>query len=633
MKQITLAIFYMVTLTSFSCMAQTHNGHEYVDLGLPSGTLWATCNVGATTPEGYGDYFAWGETEPKSNYDWSNEGDYKWGVYNSSDTNYGMTKYNKTDGKTTLDPEDDAATANWGGAWRMPTTAEQQELLSKCTWTWMTLNGVNGCRVTGSNGNSIFLPAAGIYLESRFCDAGSAGSYWSSSLIEGFPDYVNSLECDSDSYYWDDYSRESGLSVRPVYKNTSPDIEDEALVSFEAGGIYYNSLGGDSVEVTFKGESWDEFQDEYTGAVVIPATVAYNGKTYRVTAIADCTFLKCSNLTAITIPNSVTTIGEAAFEYCVGLAEVTISNSVTTIGAEAFLGCSSLTTITIPNSVTTISEMMFFNCNNLTEVILPNSVTTIEMGAFVDCYSLAKITLPNSLTTIGNSAFAACTTLIEITIPTNVSSIDAYAFEHCSKLAAITCLAITPPQISANTFEYVNHSIPLYVPQASVATYKAAPYWSEFTNIQAVVEGVEIVPNENNATITWSATAGASSYILTLYADMNQTEEIGTFTFDAQGQLTHSSRKKPTAAYNVEEDFSYTVTGLDANTTYFYVLNSCDATNSVLDSKSGQFTTTNTTAINDITVQKDRTNKVFENGTIYIRRNGEKYTVDGIRVM
>ena len=195
-----------------------HNDHEYVDLGLPSGLKWATCNVGATTPEEYGDFFAWGEVEPKETYNWST---YKYGTdYDQltkycSDSYYGKDGF--TDTKTVLDPEDDAATMNWGGAWRMPTTAEQDELRNNCTWTLTTQNGVNGYKVTGPNGNSIFLPAAGFMYEGTLGDAGSGGIYWSSSLYIGDPSnaygvvYFNSDNVDSD------YSpRYFGQSVRPV---------------------------------------------------------------------------------------------------------------------------------------------------------------------------------------------------------------------------------------------------------------------------------------------------------------------------------------------------------------------------------------------------------------------------------
>ena len=192
---------------------------EYVDLGLPSGTKWATFNVGATKPEEDGDYFAWGETEPKSNYSWST---YKW--CNGSNTT--LTKYNTksyygtVDNKTVLDPEDDAAHMNWGGSWRMPTDEEWTELRTKCTWTWTTENGVKGSKLTGPNGKSIFLPAAGSWDVTYLYRAGSSGYYWSSSLTTA--DCAWHFFFNSDLVIRTAPSRHYGFSVRPVYGEFIP---------------------------------------------------------------------------------------------------------------------------------------------------------------------------------------------------------------------------------------------------------------------------------------------------------------------------------------------------------------------------------------------------------------------------
>ena len=188
------------------------NGHGYVDLGLS--VKWATCNVGATAPEGYGDYFAWGETEPKTTYNWST---YKW--YNESEST--LTKYiGVIDNKTVLELTDDAARANWGGAWRMPTDAEWAELRDNCAWAWTDNyngTGVAGRIVTSStNGNSIFLPVAGCRGKDALVDAGDYGYYWSSSLNLDDPDYAWNVYFYSGSVYGSYSYRYFGRSVRPV---------------------------------------------------------------------------------------------------------------------------------------------------------------------------------------------------------------------------------------------------------------------------------------------------------------------------------------------------------------------------------------------------------------------------------
>ncbi len=192
--------------------------HEWVDLGLPSGTLWATCNVGANSPEEYGDYFAWGETAPKDYYYWDT---YKWcnGNFDTmtkycTDSSYGYNGF--TDGKTELDPEDDAAHVNWGPSWRMPTTEQQSELYENCSSVWTTQNGVNGRLFTGPNGNTLFLPAAGDRWGESLLDAGSWGSYWSRTLYSGYPNGAYNLYFFSGNEYWGISNRGDGHTVRAV---------------------------------------------------------------------------------------------------------------------------------------------------------------------------------------------------------------------------------------------------------------------------------------------------------------------------------------------------------------------------------------------------------------------------------
>ena len=203
---------------------------EYVDLGLPSGLKWAKCNLGASKPSDYGDYYAWGETAPKAVYDWAT---YKWMQAGKSEWKY-ITKYTIADGKTegiwydssgafigdnktVLVAADDAATQQLGSPWRMPTADEIKELLDKCTWTRTTQDGVNGYQVDGPNGNAIFLPAAGNRKDSGLEYDGSQGYYWSSSLYGTSYTYIAcAIFMNSIEYYRGSNSRYYGCPVRPV---------------------------------------------------------------------------------------------------------------------------------------------------------------------------------------------------------------------------------------------------------------------------------------------------------------------------------------------------------------------------------------------------------------------------------
>lgn len=185
----------------------TAEGHEYVNLDLPSGTLWATCNIGASKPEEYGDYYAWGETATKSVYNWDT---YQYGRSSSDVDNIGKdiagTKY-------------DVAHVKWGGGWRMPTLEQIKELLNNTTNEWTTLNGVAGRLFTGKNGGTVFLPAAGLRWYGELNIAGSYGYYWSSTLNESSPYYAWYLDFDwrlLAAWDRDNGSRFGGQSVRPV---------------------------------------------------------------------------------------------------------------------------------------------------------------------------------------------------------------------------------------------------------------------------------------------------------------------------------------------------------------------------------------------------------------------------------
>lgn len=198
------------------------NGYEYVDMGLS--VKWATCNIGATKPEEYGNYYAWGETETKSTYSWTN---YRFRASGDSPDNVKFNKYSTdriygiNDCRNTLELEDDVANVKWGGKWHIPTEKERDELYNNCIWTWTTLNGTKGYLVTskkpGFTDRSIFLPAAGFIDDTGLHYDGSFGAYWSSSLVTDCR-YVWYLNFDSEKIQMYGSLRYYGFSIRPVCK-------------------------------------------------------------------------------------------------------------------------------------------------------------------------------------------------------------------------------------------------------------------------------------------------------------------------------------------------------------------------------------------------------------------------------
>ena len=193
------------------------NGHEWVDLGLPSGLKWATCNVGAAAPEQTGEFYAWGEITPKATYGWNN---YAW----SDEYGNEMTKYTKASEKE-LELEDDAARQNMGGGWFTPSYDDWSELRNNCTWLWTEQNGVKGFLVTSTSAKtSIFLPAAGykLYNDYLYNAEDPYGSYWSSSVYtndrkQAWEVYFG-IGVGKDALYINDIGRNAGLPVRAVCK-------------------------------------------------------------------------------------------------------------------------------------------------------------------------------------------------------------------------------------------------------------------------------------------------------------------------------------------------------------------------------------------------------------------------------
>lgn len=185
-------------IVSFTLWAYM-GGHMYVDLGLPSGTLWSVCNMGADKPEEFGEYYAWGETSTKSSYNWN--------TYSIG---------SELDSLPTLDEAHDAAASSWGYGWRMPSREDFDEIVTYCTMTWTTRSGVNGYLVTGTNGNTMFLPASGGRGDGNIYESGSCGFYWLNSVYTDDTQFAWGFLFDANSFSETSYYRMYGQSIRPV---------------------------------------------------------------------------------------------------------------------------------------------------------------------------------------------------------------------------------------------------------------------------------------------------------------------------------------------------------------------------------------------------------------------------------
>lgn len=341
-----------------------------IELGLS--VKWASFNVGATKPEEYGDYFAWGETAPKGEYKWAN---YQFGTSkNGPFSKYVLdSTYGTIDHKTVLDLADDAAHTAWGDDWRMPTKEEVSELMnsSNCTWTWTTKNGVPGYKVTsrksGYTANSIFLPANGMKSGSSVSDGGTVGNYWTSSISAGYPYYAISPFFDSSNKNSDNCYRYFGLGVRPVQGAVVPvtSITIPETLSLIIGASKTLSATVLPANATYKNLTW-------TSSDASVATVDANGK---VTAVA----LGTATVTAYSAD------GEVKAECVVSSNQLAESITLDKTAIEIYVGDEpvTLTATVLPETTTDKSVTWISSKTSVATVDDEGSITAVANGTAI----------------------------------------------------------------------------------------------------------------------------------------------------------------------------------------------------------------------------------------------------------
>ena len=426
----------------------------------------------------------------------------------------------------------------------------------------------------------------------------------------------------------------------------------------QINGIWYIlDDANQTASVTYQGSYYYSYSDEYTGSVVIPASVIYNEVTYSVSSIGNEAFNSCSGLTSVTIPSSVTSIEPGAFDGCSGLTSVTIPNSVTTIGSRTFNSCSGLTSVTIPNSVTSIGNSAFYscssltsieipnrvtslgdnafrNCSSLTSIEIPNSVTSIKYGTFYNCSGLTSVTIPNSIVSIGNSAFYSCNSLTSIEIPNSILNIGDDAFRNCSGLTSVT-VGNGVTSIRYNAFDGCSSLTSVYISDLaawcaiSFCGYESNPlYYAQNLYLNEVLVTDLVIPEGVTGIGNW---AFYHCNCLVSVTIPNSVTSIGGMAFDGCGSLDSIVFESETPA--IIETNAFTGTN---NCPLIVPCSTVDAYKAAWPDYADRITCSDT---HDSTVLLDPqscavslTTKFLRNGQILILRGDKTYTLQGQEV-
>ena len=462
------------------------------------------------------------------------------------------------------------------------------------------------------------------------------------------------------------------------------DFEDPTDYMKSKHAPFYNREGSQITSFTFGNDV------EYTPAYLCYGMNKLNSITLpnSVTSIGNYAFERCSSLTSITIPNSVTSIGVGAFAGSSSLTSVTIPSSLTNIGYMAFtndywgnynsniksitltatniedyckskinyLALQSIGTaprklviagkeiddLVVPSTID-IYDYLFYACTGLKFVTIPNGIRNIGVKAFYNCSSLTSITIPNSVKNIDDHAFSDCVRLGEVSLGYGLEKVTANAFAGCNRLYDIYCYAAYPPFAEESSF--ANYNVYLFIPCESKRDYELDIVWGKFKFIECIGaesedmegEGVVITPGSTDVTITWPTEGDAETYTIVI---KKGDAVFCTLTFNKEGLLMNIAfapgRNGNHAAQYAERaangGYRFTVTSLEEDTKYGYNLDVKNGANKTIKSYSGEFTTGETTSVEDIITNDNAAQKFLRNGQLIILRDGKEYNVLGAKM-